>query len=63
MDLYSYEGPVMHFDRCVAWNWSATTYAASESKARSNLSYQYKQKNNMVPGARISLPGKITKIQ
>jgi hypothetical protein len=37
MNLYSYEGPVMEFDKCVAFIWKASTYAPSEKKARSNM--------------------------
>lgn len=57
--LYSYDGPVMEFDRCIANNWRSTTYAVSEKKARSNLVYQFKRDNGKAPTARISLPGKI----
>ena len=56
-NLYEYKGPVMEFDKCVDRNWTATTWAASESKARSNLAYRYKQ------DCKITLPGKITKLQ
>lgn len=34
MDLYSYSGPVMMFDRCVANSWQAETYAPSEKKRK-----------------------------
>ena len=56
---YVYEGPVMEFDRCVANKWKGETIATSESKARSNLTYQFKKTTNRVPGTRIILPGKI----
>lgn len=59
MNQYSYEGPVMEFNRCVVNKWQASTYAVSERKARSNLTYQFKKKNNKVPGSKISLPGEI----
>lgn len=59
MNQYAYDGPVMEFDTCVASRWKGSTYAESESKARSNLAYQYKKKHNRVPGTRITLPGKI----
>ena len=49
MNLYLYDGPVMEFDTCVANRWKASTYAVSEKKAKSNLAYQYKKKNNKVP--------------
>lgn len=63
MNQYEYDGPVMEFDRCVMARWIAQTYAPSEKKARSNLTYRFKKNNNRVPGARIGLPGKITMLE
>ncbi len=63
MHQYSYDGPVMMFDTCVADRWKGTTYAASERKARANLSYQYKKRNKRVAGSRVTLPGKIVMIE
>lgn len=62
MGKYSYNGPVMEFDRCVQNNWKGETVAASETKARSNLSYQWKKRNNRVTGTKITLPGKLQRI-
>lgn len=59
---YSYKGPVMEFDRLVANNWESETIATSEKKARSNLIYQFKKKNNRIPSTKISLPGKIVAV-
>jgi hypothetical protein len=59
MTLYSYDGPVLEFDRIVTNHWQAQTYAASEAKARSNLAYQFKRENGRVPRSKITLPGKI----
>lgn len=59
MALYSYSGPVLEFDRIVANNWKAQTYATSEAKARSNLAYRFKKDNGKVPRTKITLPGKI----
>lgn len=56
---YSYNGPVMEFERCVEDHFKAETYAVSASKARSNLIYQWKVKNGRTVGSKISLPGKI----
>lgn len=56
---YIYEGPVMAFNACVDNRWRGETMAPTESKARSNLAYQYKKQNNKVAGTRITLPGKI----
>ena len=59
MKLYYYSGPVLEFDKIVANNWQAQTYAASEAKARTNLAYQFKKLNGKVPRTKITLPGKI----
>lgn len=59
---YSYSGPVTEFDRVIANHWSSSTYAPSESKARSNLIFQFKKQYNKVPNAKISLPGKVERI-
>jgi len=63
MKQYSYDGPVMEFDRCVANRWKASTYAVSEKKARSNLTYQYKKRNNKLPNTTITLPGQLILIK
>lgn len=59
MQLYSYDGPVMEFDQCLTYHWTASTYAVSEKKARSNLAFRYKREHNRMPDAKIALPGKI----
>ena len=59
MTLYSYEGPVLEFDKIIAKHWKSKTYATSESKARSNLTFQFKKEYGRVPRTRITLPGKI----
>lgn len=56
---YSYDGPVLEFNMCVANHWKGETMAPSESKARSNLTYQYKKQNNRLSGTKVTLPGKI----
>lgn len=63
MNRYTYDGPVMEFDVCVAHNWKASTYAVSEKKAKSNLAYQFKKKNNKVPNTQIRLPGNLVLVQ
>lgn len=63
MNQYTYDGPVMEFDTCIANRWQGTTCAASEQKARSNLTYQFKKKNNRIAGTRITLPGKLRVMQ
>jgi len=62
MNQYSYDGPVMEFEICVANHWKSSTYAVSEKKARSNLAYQFKKQNNRLPNTKITLPGKLVSI-
>ena len=57
---YSYDGPVEEFGKCIAHRWTATTYAPSEKKARSNLAYQFKKEYDRIPSTPIKLPGKLT---
>lgn len=59
MTLYSYEGPVLEFDKIVADRWQGQTRASSEAKARSNLAFQFKRDYGRVPRSKITLPGKI----
>lgn len=58
-NTYEYTGPVVEFGRCIADNWRASTKAPSEAKARNNLMYQFKTKNNRLASAKIVLPGKL----
>lgn len=60
MPLYSYNGPVMEFDRVVANHWKGSTIAPTEKKAKSNLSYQYKREHGKAASSKITLPGKLT---
>lgn len=63
MKQYSYDGPVIEFDRCIANRWKASTYAASEGKARCNLAYRFKQENKKAKTAKIILPGKLVVVE
>lgn len=56
---YVYDGPVLYFGKCIAHRWTATTYAPSEKKARSNLIFQFTKTINRLPATKIELPGKI----
>lgn len=58
-NLYLYDGPVMRFEKCIVNRWRGYVYAASEKQARANLTYQFKKENNLLPGSRVTLPGKI----
>ena len=62
MEMYIYDGPVLIFDTCVEENWKGVTYAVSEKKARTNLTYQWKKKNGRVVDSKVTLPGKIEKV-
>ena len=53
----------MEFGDCVVNHWKASTYAMSERKARSNLTYQFKKQNNKLPSTKITLPGKLIALQ
>ena len=59
MALYSYDGPVLEFDRCIVNRWKGQTHATSESKAHSNLAFQFKRETGRLPRTKITLPGKI----
>jgi hypothetical protein len=63
MHKYLYKGPVMAFDKVLAHCWEATTYAVSESKAKCNFMYQFKKECNKLPNAKITLLGKIVKLE
>lgn len=59
MERYSYVGPVCEFGKLVQERWSGETMAVSESKARSNLIFQWKKKNNRAAYSKVTLPGKV----
>jgi len=61
--LYSYNGPVLSFDRTITSKWKSDTYAGTEKKAKSNLIFQYKNQHGLLPTASIKLPGKITTME
>ena len=59
MKVYSYDGPVLEFDRIIATHWKSTTKATSERKARCNLAHQFKQQYGKASQSRITIPGKL----
>ena len=63
MKTYSYDGPVLEFDRIITNHWKASTRTSSEKKARCNLAYQFKMKYGRVPRSKITIPGKLTVIE
>ena len=60
---YSYDGPVMWFDTCIAGRWKGETTAPSKEKALFNLAYRFKKENNQTPNTKITLPGKLTVVE
>lgn len=62
MHQYIYDGPVREFNNLVAERWRGVTIAPSESKARSNLTYQFKKSHNKTQNTRITLTGDIIQI-
>ena len=63
MRKYSYDGPVMEFNTCIAQRWRAETYAVSEQKAKNNLTYQFKKSHDRLAGAKITLPGSVMTVR
>lgn len=59
MPRYIYKGPVMEFNTLLAFFSEGATVSPSQISARSNLTYQFKKRNNRIAGTRITLPGKI----
>ena len=60
---YGYEGAVTVFGRIVDNSWYGETAAVSEKKARSNLAYQFKFENKLLPSAKVDLPGELYLIE
>lgn len=60
MERYYYSGPVKEFDNIINPKWEANTLAPSESKAKSNLAYQYKVSHGKSYNSKITLPGKLS---
>ena len=62
MGVYTYDGPVTLFGRCISNRWTGETTAATLGRAKSNLICQYKMQHNITVGSGgIDLPGKIRK--
>lgn len=59
MPKYIYDGPVMEFNTLLMGHWKGETIAPTESKARSNLAYQFKKQNHRLPNTKIILTGKL----
>ena len=63
MKLYSYDGPVLEFERIIANHWKASTRAESEKKARCNLAFQFKMETGRASSSKITVPGKLTVVE
>lgn len=59
-ERYYYSGPVKEFDDIINPKWEASTLATTESKAKSNLAYQYKVSHGKSYNSKITLPGKLS---
>lgn len=56
MEHYIYEGSVMNnFGQIITNNWQGETYANTDKKAKSNLSYQFKKEHGLLQTAKIKL--------
>lgn len=56
MEHYIYEGPVMNnFNQVITNKWECETYANTDKKAKSNLSYQFKKEHGLLQTAKIKL--------
>jgi len=59
MVKYTYDGPVVMFGNCICNSWHGETYAETVNKAKSNLTYQFKKKNNLTPSSKVTLSGNV----
>ena len=57
--LYSYEGPVFHYDCLVGNNFKAQTVAISPAKAKANIAYQFRTQIGKTNQYKVSLPGSL----
>lgn len=62
MATYRYEGAVQVFEKLVDPYWKAETIAPTPQRARSNLAYRFKRENGLAATAKVTLVGKIQKI-
>lgn len=61
MERYIYEGPVLGLTRVISEKWRGETYAVSEKKAKSNLTFQFKRQNGLVSTTKIFFPFSLMK--
>lgn len=56
---YDYCGAVVCFGSILSHKWAGSTFAVSEEKARSNLTYQFKKQMGLVSEVPVVLPGQL----
>ena len=62
MEHYIYEGPVMNnYNQIITSKWEGETYANTDKKAKSNLSYQFKKEHGLLQTAKVILVNKVKK--
>ena len=61
MEHYIYDGPVMGVNQFITTKWKGETYANTDKKAISNLSYQFKKQHGLLSTSRIRLLNKPVK--
>lgn len=62
MNLYRYDGVVTQFGKIID-RFTQCTQAVSEARAKANIAFTYKKKNNLMPNAKIELPDSLEIIQ
>ena len=56
MNYYTYNGPVINNSgQVITTRWTGETYANTDKKAKSNLSYQFKKEHGLLQTAKIKL--------
>lgn len=60
---YHYEGAIQIFDQLATQHWEADTFAVSPNRARNNLAYRFKRENGLAATAKVTLVGKIVKVE
>ena len=62
MNKYVYDGQVSEYGRLIQQNWHGETWANSESKAKTNLAFQFKKATGRPSMAKITLNGQIRQV-
>ena len=60
MHKYEYDGPVLEFQKVLAYRWHGITYAMNPEKAKSNLTFQFKKEHKRFANQKVTLPGDLT---